>query len=160
MPIATSEIAFFQAGTTHFTQDDDLGFTARAPPMTATNVAVTGGVTVIRGSAFALDGQEAVVALFGFVGDHNATNSVTRPTGIPESWISKPTNKGGGTRYTNPENPHDFARVMPGNPNSPNPAQQGPYVIRSQNGRIVDVNGNPVSSSDPAAHIPLSDFEF
>ena len=89
-----------------------------------------------------------------------ATKGVTKPVGVPDTWISKPTNKGGGTRYSNPDNPHDFVRVMPGNPNSPNPAQRQPYVIRSQNGRIVDVNGNPVASNDPAAHIPLSDFEF
>ncbi|WP_158259805.1 hypothetical protein [Phyllobacterium phragmitis] len=44
--------------------------------------------------------------------------------------------------------------------NHPNPAQQRPYVIRSNNGRIVDVNGNPVASNDPAAHIPFSDFRF
>ncbi|MGV2051335.1 hemagglutinin repeat-containing protein [Agrobacterium sp. 22-209-1] len=89
-----------------------------------------------------------------------APESTTKPVGIPDTWLSKPTNKGGGTRYSNPDNPHDFVRVMPGNPDSPNPAQQQPYVIRSQNGRIVDVNGNPVASNDPAAHIPLPDFRF
>ena len=75
MPMATSEIAFGQDENTLFTQADDVGFAARAPPMAMSNVEVTGGVTVMRGSAFALHGQETVAALFGFGGDLYATNT-------------------------------------------------------------------------------------
>jgi uncharacterized protein RhaS with RHS repeats len=85
-----------------------------------------------------------------------ASQAAKRPSWVPDNWISKPSRKGGGTRYTNPENPHDFARVMPGNAASPNPSQRGPYVIKSKNGQTVDVNGNPVPSNSPEAHIPLS----
>ena len=52
--------------TTQFAQTDDVGFAARAPPFAAANVGVTGGVTVMQGSAFALHGQETVAVLFGF----------------------------------------------------------------------------------------------
>lgn len=66
VPVATSEISFFQAEPTQFAQTDDVGFAARAPPLAAANVGVTGGVTVMQGSAFALHGQETVAVLFGF----------------------------------------------------------------------------------------------
>ncbi|NHO58119.1 hypothetical protein GOB86_13905 [Acetobacter lambici] len=85
---------------------------------------------------------------------------IQKPNGIPNNWIEKPTRKGGGVRYTNPENPNDFVRVMPGNSESPFPAQRGPYVIRSSNGQIVNANGDAVLGSDPDAHIPLSQFGF
>ena len=84
---------------------------------------------------------------------------VVKPSGIPDNWISKPA-KGNGKIYHNPNNRNDFVRVMEGNPNSSFPAQQKPYVINSKNGKIVDINGKPVSSKVPAAHIPLTDFKF
>lgn len=64
--------------------------------------------------------------------DLQASND--RPGGIPRDWIAKPTRKGAGMRYINPENPHDHVRVMPGEPNSPHPAQQRPYVKRMKDG--------------------------
>jgi hypothetical protein len=74
MPMATSSITYFQIETAHCTQNDDVGFAARAPPLAVSNVAVTGDVTVMQGSAFALHGQETVAALFGFNVDLNAPN--------------------------------------------------------------------------------------
>ena len=88
---------------------------------------------------------------------------MTRPPGIPENWIVTPSLKKDGTVYTNPINPNDRVRVMPGDPSSPYPHQQQPYVI-DQNGGYRDVNGKPIPGSypgdTPAAHIPLSDFKF
>lgn len=75
VPLVTSEIIYPQTKTTHFSQGDDVGFAARAPPMAVTNVTVTGGATVRRGSAFSLHGQETVAALFGFDDNFFATNS-------------------------------------------------------------------------------------
>jgi hypothetical protein len=50
---------------------------------------------------------------------------------------------------------------MPGKPNSSNPAQQAPYVIRSDNGTILDVNQQPLPNAKvPEAHIPRSKFIF
>jgi hypothetical protein len=78
MPMAKSDITYFQTETIHIAQGDDVSFAARAPPMAADNVVVAGGVTVMQGSAFVLHGQETVAALFGFDGDLNATNTATR----------------------------------------------------------------------------------
>ena len=50
---------------------------------------------------------------------------------------------------------------MPGNPKSPNSTLQNPYVIFKKNGIAYDVNGNPLKSADnPAAHIPLKQFDM
>ena len=80
--------------------------------------------------------------------------------GIPENWNTKPSKKSGGTIFINPGNPHDRVRVMPGNPSSPNVAQQGPYVKRQKDGKFFDKDGNEVSSDSEEAHIPLKDFSF
>lgn len=73
-PINTSEFSFYQAENSLLNQTDDVGFAARAPPLAVPNVAITGGVTSMQGSAFALHGQETVAALFGFGVDLDAPN--------------------------------------------------------------------------------------
>ncbi len=79
----------------------------------------------------------------------------------PKGWTSAPSKKGGGTLFKDPENPHNNMRVMPGNPNSPNVAQQKPYVIFKKNGIAFDSNGNPLKrADDQAAHIPLDQFDI
>ncbi|MBB6274369.1 RHS repeat-associated protein [Pedobacter cryoconitis] len=86
-----------------------------------------------------------------------STNKVNKP----EGWITKSSKKGDGTVYQDPQNPHNSIREMPGNPNSPNAAQQNPYVIFKKNGVSYDVNGSPLkNASDPAAHIPLNKFNM
>lgn len=83
-----------------------------------------------------------------------------KPSSIPDDWVVKSSKKGGGEQYINPNNPHDRVRIMPGNTNSPNPAQQGSYVKRIKDGSSLDKNGNPVEPDSPEAHIPLDEFEF
>jgi hypothetical protein len=83
-----------------------------------------------------------------------------RPGGIPSHWIATPTRKGGGTRYVNPKNPHDQVRLMPGEPNSPHPAQQQPYVKRMKDGLAYDAAGRVVDPRSAEARIPLRDFRF
>ena len=79
---------------------------------------------------------------------------------IPDGWTSKQSKKGGGTIHQDPANPHNSIRIMPGNPNSPNPSQQGPYVIYKKNGVAYDANGKPLPNADhPDAHIPLSNYD-
>lgn len=86
-----------------------------------------------------------------------STNKVNKP----EGWITKSSKKGDGTVYQDPQNPHNSIREMPGNPNSPNAAQQNPYVIFKKNGVSYDVNGSPLkNAADPAAHIPLNKFNM
>jgi hypothetical protein len=92
-----------------------------------------------------------------------AMPALLKPAGIPDNWMASPTRKGGGTVYTNPDNPNDLVRVMPGDPNSPHPTRRGPYVI-DQNGGYRDVNGNRISGRNPGrnprAHIPYDLFRF
>ena len=91
----------------------------------------------------------------------NAPSSTTaRPEGVPDNWTAQPTKKGGGTEYVNPDNAHDRVRAMPGNPNSPNPAQQEPYVKWQKSGQPLDKSGKPVKGDSPEAHIPRKDFKF
>jgi len=75
-PTSTSEPTYFPGQATHFAQGADVSFAARAPPMAGPNVAVTGGVTVMRGSTFASNGQETVAALFGFERSTTAPNRI------------------------------------------------------------------------------------
>jgi hypothetical protein len=101
--------------------------------------------------------------------DEGATSKPDEPTdlpkpeGIPDNWIEKPSQKGGGKEYINPENPNDRVRVMPGDPSSPNESQRRPYVT-DQNGGFRDVNGNPIPGARPGhtreAHIPYDRFKF
>ena len=79
----------------------------------------------------------------------------------PDGWVAGPYQKGNGVKYTYPNNPHNNMRVLPGNPNSLNPAQQEPYVIYKLNGTAYDINGNPLNSANiPEAHIPTNLFDL
>jgi hypothetical protein len=44
---------------------------------------------------------------------------------------------------------------MPGNPKSPNPAQQQPYMKRQNNGKLYDKSGKEVPGDSPDAHLPI-----
>jgi RHS repeat-associated protein len=78
-----------------------------------------------------------------------------KPAIVPNGWVEKPSKKGGGTIYEDPSNPHNRVRVMPGDPNSPNPAQREPYMKVQVSGRFLDAGGNEVSGDTPEAHIPV-----
>jgi RHS repeat-associated protein len=63
-----------------------------------------------------------------------------------KGWVDSPTREGDGTRYTNPDRPGEQVRVMPGNPDDPNPVKQGPYIRISTNGTVsppIPAAGNP-----------------
>lgn len=63
--------------------------------------------------------------------------------------------------YRDPTNPGNSVQVMQGNPNSPFPNSQAPYVRWQRNGQPLDQFGNQLPSAKvPEAHIPLSDFRF
>jgi hypothetical protein len=73
----------------------------------------------------------------------------------------RPTHGKGGVWLYDPTNKGNAVRVMPGDPNSPFPNSQAPYVRWQQNGQPLDVNGNVLSTKkSPDAHIPLPDFRF
>ena len=85
-----------------------------------------------------------------------------RPDGVPKNWEKSPSDKGGGEKYRNPENPksNDEVRTMPGNPNSPNPAQQKPYNTRQVDGKSFDAKGNEVPRGSAESHIKPEEFKF
>ena len=94
-------------------------------------------------------------------------NQLRRKLGIPDNWVMKPTKKGGGVRFIDPNNPNNNVRVMPGNPESAFANSRQPYVIRYKNGAPVDKNGNAIPSStganqnrSPDLHVPLTEFKF
>jgi hypothetical protein len=85
------------------------------------------------------------------------------PDGIPESWRIRPTRDGKGVMYYDPRLPNKVnqVRVMPGDPSSPFPNSQAPYVRWQRNGQPLDVDGNVLPTKmGPDAHIPLPDFRF
>lgn len=87
--------------------------------------------------------------------------TASQPTGIPENWQTKPTRTSGGVKYYDPFNPGNSVRIMPGNPNSPYPNSQAPYVRWQVNGQPLDAQGNVLPSGEtPEAHIPLQSFRF
>ena len=90
----------------------------------------------------------------------DVVSKIPKPKGIPDDYVIKPSKKGGGTQYVNPNNPHDRVRAMPGNPKSPNPSQQTPYVKRQVDGKFLDKDGNVVPGDSPEAHIPFDQFNF
>ncbi len=84
-----------------------------------------------------------------------------RPTGIPENFRVKLSEKPGGMKYVHPDHTHESIRVMPGKPHSPNPCQQNPYIIHMRDGKTLDKYGNIVAdASSPEAHIPLEEFVY
>ena len=86
------------------------------------------------------------------------TGRVVRPAGVPDDWIEKPA--GAGRHFIDPENTHNWVRVMPGNPRSPYANSRVPYVRWQRNGRALDVNGNPVPRQSRESHIRVEDFVF
>jgi RHS repeat-associated protein len=98
-------------------------------------------------------------------GDPNFVGPVApwqvRPAGVPGNWVGRPAENGLGTQFTDPTNPHNWVRVMAGNPASRFPNSQSPYVRWQANGQALDVNGNELSTrKSPDAHIPIPDFRF
>jgi RHS repeat-associated protein len=93
-------------------------------------------------------------------GASTTTTASERPSGVPKNFEPSQTAKGGGTKYSDPANPHNNVRDMPGNPNSPNPAQQNPYVRENVSGQPIDRTGRPVDGNSPDAHIPRDDYQY
>lgn len=84
-----------------------------------------------------------------------------RPKGIPSNFVTEYSNKGCGITYRDPAKPaYNYIRLMPGNPQSPNLAQQKPYIVHVKNGNHLDSIGNKISGKDPQAHIPVEKFVY
>ncbi len=83
-----------------------------------------------------------------------------KPTGIPDNYLARITEKGGGMEYVHPTKEKTSIRVMPGMPHSPNPSQQRPYVVQLIENKAIDKYGNFVNPRSSEAHIPLEEFIY
>jgi RHS repeat-associated protein len=86
-----------------------------------------------------------------------------RPPNIPSTWRKEAADKSTdplkhGFEYVDSGNSHRRVRVMPGNPDSPFPNSQDPYVRVRVDGKFRDINGNPVADDSAASHIPYDEF--
>jgi hypothetical protein len=82
---------------------------------------------------------------------------------LPDAMQSnmKTTKNGQGTIFKDPANPTgNNVRVQQGNPNSPNPAQQNPYVKETRDGKVIDKNGNPTQSNSSESHISKDEYKY
>lgn len=92
---------------------------------------------------------------------NNNISTSSKVAAVPKGWVKQSSKKGGGVEFVDPKNPHNRIRQMPGNPKSPNPAQQKPYIKVMKDGKFYDAKGNPLKSGDlPDAHIPLNQFDI
>jgi len=90
-----------------------------------------------------------------------AAGTRIRPEGVPEEWRIRQTRGKGGTEYFNPDKPNESVRIMQGNPNSPYPNSQKPYVRHmDSSGSHLDSIGNRGGSRRSETHIPLDQFKF
>ncbi|MCK2244765.1 ALF repeat-containing protein [Crossiella sp. S99.2] len=87
-------------------------------------------------------------------------------TKVPDTFgLPGPTKKGVGVRWFDEKNPRgNFIRIDKGNPASDFPSQRVDHVRITDNGRLVDRNGNKlpqgtkVSDDGLATHIPLEEW--
>lgn len=83
-----------------------------------------------------------------------------RPEGIPDNFLVRITDKGGGMEYVDPTNHKISVRVMPGKPHSPNPCQQNPYAIQRHNDIGFNKFHNDARLDSTDSHIPLEEFTY
>lgn len=103
-------------------------------------------------------GADAMKAI-GPAGDAGGTVMKQLPDNMQSNM--KTTKNGQGTIFKDPNNPSgNNVRVQSGNPNSPNPAQQNPYVKQVKDGKTVDVNGKQVDPKSAESHIPKEEFKY
>ncbi len=83
-----------------------------------------------------------------------------KPAGIPDNFIAKYA-ESPGICYHDPSNPkHEYIRLMPGNPQSPNPAQQQQYIIHYRNGKALNSDGNLFDTADLNVHISPEKYKY
>jgi tetratricopeptide (TPR) repeat protein len=84
-----------------------------------------------------------------------------RPAGIPDNYLTRFTKKECGISYIHPKGAMvEEIRIMPGNINSPNPAQQQKYVTHLRNGEAKTVNGENINRKSKDAHIPVDEYIY
>jgi hypothetical protein len=137
--------------------------TTPTPQLRATALAVRAGNVSVPGSSASSISSRRAAEDVGLAsrGLRPLAGTRIRPDGIPEGWRVRPTKGDGGTWYYDPADKGNAIRVMQGDPKSPFPNSQGPYVRWQRNGQPLDAAGNVLPSKfSPDAHIPLSQFKF
>ncbi|WP_150120052.1 MULTISPECIES: hypothetical protein [unclassified Sulfitobacter] len=76
----------------------------------------------------------------------------------PKGWQRMPSKRGNGVRYRKDE--YNEIRSMPGNPNSPFPAQRRPYVKVRIDGQYYNSLGKVTRNSSQDSHIPANKFKL
>ncbi len=84
-PAATSQAEFFPQHEAAVEEHTKVHFTARAPPTTVVNVAITGAAVVEQGNGKIMHVHETHVASLGFGTDFDAPNRTGR--GTSADWI-------------------------------------------------------------------------
>jgi hypothetical protein len=171
-PVDRSDPSGLESGQVSFDSTKSLTEGMKENPPSRTMVVVSVGVVgAAVGCAAGASCPAAVAAAARFMKNQlsgqsgqttakGGTQAAERPNGVPKGFEPSPTSKGGGTKYTDPANPHNNVRDMPGNPNSPNPAQQSPYVKENVSGQPIDGAGRPVSGNSPESHIPRDQYQY
>jgi RHS repeat-associated protein len=116
------------------------GLAGGGTALVTTPVSVVGG-----GVAGYASGMNSCIQGSGWGGGGTAA----RPKGVPDNWREVAT-KNGGTKWVNPNNPHDYVRV-----------RTDGTITQVRNGKSFDVNGNLVDFNSSAAHgIAAGQFVF
>ncbi|MDX6751323.1 hypothetical protein SH611_16030 [Geminicoccaceae bacterium 1502E] len=81
--------------------------------------------------------------------DEEFFNGTRRPSGMPASWQGRPLKSGRGWHWSDPENPGNSVRLYRGDPESEDAVEQGPHVVVTADGLLIDDAGKPVPGSTP-----------
>jgi len=127
---------------------------------------VAEGADTGKAAAEGADATPKTKAAKGSGGGYVAARSLAERVDdkIPKSWgKGKPTRKGDGVRWQDPDNPGNGVRVDAGNPENSQIAQQVDHVVVRSNGQVIGRDGEIISGSIKdnfeSAHIPLSEYE-
>ncbi|OGY70997.1 MAG: hypothetical protein A2986_00780 [Candidatus Jacksonbacteria bacterium RIFCSPLOWO2_01_FULL_44_13] len=116
---------------------------------------VTRGLTkteAVQGLIRIID-RMSIVKQFDNLNGKTINDAIT----IPENWMKSPTQSKGGVQYTNPTDPSNYIRVMPGNPK--NEYFRGPYMRIENGNNFYDINGNVVDEYAGEGHIPIKNIK-
>lgn len=79
--------------------------------------------------------------------DEEFFSGARRPSGMPAGWLGRPLRSGRGWHWSDPDNPGNSVRLYRGDPASEDPAQQGPHVVVTADGHLVDATGKPIAGA-------------
>ncbi|MGC3939532.1 colicin E5-related ribonuclease [Roseobacter sp. EG26] len=162
-PSASHQVEFFPYQEAVVAEHTSVHFAARAPPLAATNVAVTGTAVAEQGNCIIMHGNETQVASFGFDVCLDAPNSVV-PTNIPTSGrkFNQLTSRGWDQSYidtvvNSPVHTSTATNRATGNPATAYFDNSGNYVVRDNvTGDLVQMSNrnDPNWIPDPSITDP------